>query len=287
MITVRIGGGLGNQLFFYSFGYALAKRTNQRLRFDISNYSEKNQLFKERPFKLNELCISNTDFFELPMKKGVCNKLYRRMRIGLGASVFQNGTTNPYEFIVKPSRNSYWNNFWVKFTFFDEYRDELSQEFQVKKELGAQAKKCMKDIEKSNRVMIHIRRGDYVSVNHSVLSMSYYDEAMEMIAKEVDNPQFYFFSDDLQWVKDKFGSKENYHFVDNLNDDLEEFAVMSHASNAILANSTFSWWATYINIHNSNGIVICPKGGEDEVYPNGWIPLDAKGVDTRVEREYE
>ena len=287
MITVRIGGGLGNQLYFYSMGYALAKRTDQKLRFDISNYGKGNKLVKERPFKLNELCIANTDFFEAPMKKGFLNKVYRKLRIGLSVPVFQNGSIDPYEFIKKPMRNSYWNNFWVKYTFFDEYRNELSKQFQVKKELGDQAKKYIAEIERADSVMVHIRRGDYVSVNHSVLSMSYYEEAMRLLHTEVEDPQFYFFSDDLQWVKKKFGDKDNYHYVDKLDDDLEEFAIMSHASNAILANSTFSWWATYINDHNKDGIVICPKGGTDEVYPAGWRSLEAKGIDTRIEKDYE
>lgn len=287
MITVRIGGGLGNQLYYYSLGYALAKRTNQKLRFDISNYGKKNHLVKERPFKLNELCISNTDFFETPMKKGVLNKIYRKLRVGLFVPFFQNGSIDPYEFIKKPTRNSYWNNFWVKYTFFDEYRDELSKQFQVKKELGDQAKKYISEIERANSVMVHIRRGDYVSVNHSVLSMTYYKDAMRQIYTDMENPQFYFFSDDLPWVKNRFGEKDNYHYVDKLDDDLEEFSIMSHAANAILADSTFSWWATYINDHNKEGIVICPKGGKDDVYPSGWRPMEAKGVDTRIQKDYE
>lgn len=287
MITVRIGGGLGNQLYFYSLGYALAKRTNQKLRFDISNYGKGNKLVKERPFKLNDLCIANTDFFETPMKNGMLNKIYRKLRIGLFVPFFQNGSIDPYEFIKNPTRNSYWNNFWVKYTFFDEYRDELSKQFQVKKELGDQAKKYISEIERANSVMVHIRRGDYVSVNHSVLSISYYEDAMRQMYTEVEKPQFYFFSDDLQWVKKKFGEKANYHYVDNLDDDLEEFSIMSHAANAILANSTFSWWATYINDYNKDGIVICPKGGTDKVYPSGWRPLEAKDVDTRIENDYE
>lgn len=287
MITVRIGGGLGNQLYFYSLGYALAKRTNQKLRFDISNYGKGNHLVKERPLKLHELCVSNTDFFEIPMKKGMLNKIYRKLRIGLSVSFFQNGSIDLYEFIKNPTRNSYWNNFWVKYTFFDEYRNELSKQFQVKKELGEQAKQYITEIERANSVMVHIRRGDYVSVNHSVLSMSYYEDAMKLVYTEVENPQFYFFSDDLQWVKKKFGEKDNYRYVDELDDDLEEFAIMSHAANAILANSTFSWWATYINDHNKEGIVICPKGGKDDVYPSSWRPLEAKDVDTRFQKDYE
>lgn len=286
MITVRIGGGLGNQLFFYSFGYAMAKRTNQKLRFDISNYGKGNKLVKERPFKLNELCVSNTDFFEIPMRQGILNKIYRKLQIGLFVPVFQNGSIDPYEFIKKPTRDSYWNNFWVKYTFFDEYRNELSKQFHVKKELSVQAKKYMDEIEKTDSVMVHIRRGDYVSVNHSVLSMSYYEDAMRLVYTEVDNPQFYFFSDDLQWVKNKFGEKGNYHYVDDLDDDLEEFSIISHAANAILADSTFSWWATYINDYNKDGIVICPKVGTDTEYPIGWRPLEANGVDTRVEKDY-
>lgn len=287
MITVRIGGGLGNQLYFYSLGYVLAKRTNQKLRFDISNYGKGNKLVKERPFKLHELCIANTDFVETPMKKGIFNKIYRKLRIGFFVPFFQNGSIDPYEFIKNPTRNSYWNNFWVKYSFFDEYRDELSKQFQVKKELGDQAKKYISEIERTNSVMVHIRRGDYVSVNHSVLSISYYEDAMRQMYTEVEKPQFYFFSDDLQWVKKKFGEKANYHYVDNLDDDLEEFSIMSHAANAILANSTFSWWATYINDYNKDGIVICPKGGTNEVHPAGWIPIEAKGVDTRIEKDYE
>lgn len=286
MITVRIGGGLGNQLYYYALGYALAKRTNQKLRFDISNYGKRNTLCKERPFKLLELNIANTNFIELPMKSGIINKLYRRIRIGLNVPVFQNGSINPWDFLKKPRKNSYWNNYWISFTFFDEFRDELRNQFQLKRELSNSAKFCVNGIKKENSVMVHIRRGDYVTVNHGVLSLEYYHEAMHIMDTKLENPQFYFFSDDLQWVKNKFGNNVNYCYVDNLVDDMEEFAVMSYAANAIIADSTFSWWATYINSNNSNGIVICPKRGQDNVYPNGWLPLEAKGVDTRVDKEY-
>ena len=52
--------------------------------------------------------------------------------------------------------------------------------------------------------------------------------------------------------------------------DFEEFEIMRHFKNLIIANSTFSWTASYMN-YNSNIKIISPK-----VWDNKYENYDPK-----------
>ena len=60
MVTIRIKGGLGNQLFQYAAGYALAKRMNQKLKLDSSFFPQQTL----RGFKLGYLNVTFGDVVE-------------------------------------------------------------------------------------------------------------------------------------------------------------------------------------------------------------------------------
>ena len=69
MIIMRIKGGLGNQLFQYATAYALAKRLNQPLEFDIGFTSN----MTVRTYKLSELNVKEANI----VKKKFFSKKYK------------------------------------------------------------------------------------------------------------------------------------------------------------------------------------------------------------------
>ena len=99
----------------------------------------------------------------------------------------------------------------------------------------------------------------------------------------VNNPQFYFFSDDLQWCIDKFNTQDNYHFVDinTGKDSWQDMYLMSQCKHNIIANSSFSWWGAWLN-DNGEKIVIAPnpwfrtwsKESSYDVIPDNWIMIE-------------
>lgn len=104
-------------------------------------------------------------------------------------------------------------------------------------------------------VALHVRRGDYLlhSKSHSVQSSKYYHEAMS----HFDGDQkFLVCSDDLEWCRQNL--RGNLTFVDADMPDYEQLLRMSRCSHQIMSNSSFSWWAAYLN-DNPDKIVIAPK----------------------------
>lgn len=106
---------------------------------------------------------------------------------------------------------------------------------------------------------IHIRRGDYLKYpnHHPILSIDYYNDAIEKIGKDRD---FVIMSDDKEYCQElinqnKFASPNI--FISDAKDEMGDFATMLICDSSIIANSSFSWWGAYLN-RNPNKIVISP-----------------------------
>jgi len=114
-----------------------------------------------------------------------------------------------------------------------------------------------------NSCSIHIRRGDYTSnVNsniHGTCSLEYYKKATEYMQNKYKDIYYYIFSDDITWVKENL-KLENAVYIESEEKRIphEDIYLMSLCSNNIIANSSFSWWGTWLN-NNLNKTVIAPK----------------------------
>lgn len=132
-----------------------------------------------------------------------------------------------------------------------------------------------------NSTSLHIRRGDYITDYGSAVGTNYYEQAIEYIKSFDKDTHFYVFSDDIEWAKENI-KHENLHFVsDGSMNMLEEFFVMSSCKNQIITNSSFSWWAAWLN-ENEKKIIVAPcieksKAGswKKESYPESWYTIDA------------
>lgn len=129
----------------------------------------------------------------------------------------------------------------------------------------------------SELISIHVRRGDYLQISdiHTNLTDEYYKNAINLIS---DTLPVVVFSNDIAYCKSHFPEvvKNPLIFVERL-DDFVELFLMSRIKNNVVANSSFSWWAAYLN-ENSDKRVIAPKnwfahkGPQDyhELYCEGW-----------------
>jgi hypothetical protein len=129
---------------------------------------------------------------------------------------------------------------------------------------------------------IHVRRGDYLNYpdHHPVCSLEYFYEAMKMSGFK----KFVVLSDDIEWCFRNFHSFSDFEFIYSRNEsDIEDFAIMSKCAHNIISNSTFSWWAAYLN-KNPDKIVISPDKDQwhgpayshwnhDDLIPESWIQL--------------
>jgi len=132
------------------------------------------------------------------------------------------------------------------YEYFDKYRAELRQIFG-------------EGIGKIDKVGIHCRRGDYVkNPFHTDFSETdYYERAMALFPDK----EFLIFSDDKEWCKTRFPNIEIYSGTT----EIEDFNGLASCEGIVMANSSFSWWASYL----SNAKVVAPK--EELWYKDGMI----------------
>lgn len=133
---------------------------------------------------------------------------------------------------------------------------------------------------KTETCSIHVRLGDYVGNKvHTVCDKDYYNRAINYINEITKIENFVVFSDNIQWCKKNFPTE--YTFVENglnatgtgtthqrNNSDIEELFFMSMCKNNIIANSSYSWWSSWLN-KNDNKIIIAPPKW---FTPNANIP---------------
>lgn len=105
-----------------------------------------------------------------------------------------------------------------------------------------------------NITSIHVRRTDYLKFSdyHNVSDMNYYEQAMALCPSE----KYYVFSDDIRWCRENFKGNK-FEFMEG-NHETYDLGLMAKCSNNIIAASSFSWWAAYLN-NNPNKIVVAPK----------------------------
>lgn len=129
-------------------------------------------------------------------------------------------------------------------------------------------------------VAVHIRRGDYLNIpDYGVLeNLSYYHLAIAYMQNRVAHPYFLIFSDDPTWVKANL-MLEDCTVVDwNVGDEsFQDLVLMSECHHQIIANSSFSWWAAFMNKHPEK-LIIAPKRWfahktSDCIVPAEWIQM--------------
>lgn len=291
MIIVKLMGGLGNQMFQYAIGRSLSIKTNQELKFDISFLSDKSPKinFTHRNLELDKFNLdlkfsksSENRYFK--SKVSVFNNLLHKFTLK-SKNLYLHENPKKLLNISSLKRDIYLDGFWQSEFYFSDIREILLKDFSISS-FSSEVEILANEIKKNMSVSIHIRRGDYASnsyINsyHGTCDIDYYLNAISYMEEKLDNPVFYFFSDDINWVKDNFDSRSNFKFI-SLIDPMkphDDLYLMSNCLHNIIANSSFSWWGAWLN-QNINKLVISPKrwfvnpvNNPVNLIPLSWIRL--------------
>ncbi len=292
-VIVHLSGGFGNQLFSYAFGYCVAKRRCAPLWIDTAIQDEK--WFFRNPDIL-KLQITYDRRLSYPIRRdilsrAVLNRLCFRHAIGLNTSELKEEelTGTPEEILrycqeyAAPSL--YLRGNWQREAFFAECADEIRKRFRLALPLPEKLVLLKKELEANPAsVGIHYRRGDYVQIG-ACPAPDYFCRAMETVNARISHPVFYVFSEEQEWVKAQFsGLPYDIRYPDTafpegggLSRGLADFYLLSAASHQIISNSSFSWWAAFLNEYPEK-LVVCPYEEGNPLWDrdfaaSGWITL--------------
>ncbi|MCS3798576.1 alpha-1,2-fucosyltransferase [Niastella sp. OAS944] len=287
MVVVNLKGGLGNQMFQYSFGKGLAMLLNQELFLNTGIYDrgKSNRQYDLDIFKLSSHSIAGGESIYRTLKESDgrifhVNEKYFHYHGSLMKSL------KKYSLVISPSDNVHWlcSGYWQSYKYFEHMESVLRNDFTFCNPIHEKWPNIAEQIEQRNSVMINVRRGDYLNKLdfHGVVDMAYLTKAMDIVYKNVIDPWFCIFSDDMKWCRENFGGLKNIFFVDETYYDPKYqyyLQLMSMCKHFIISNSSFSWWAAWL-CQRKNKLVIAPKNwfkdqdiNAKDLLPPSWLSV--------------
>lgn len=289
MIITQLHGGLGNQLFQYAAGRALALRTGSALKLDLSRLGRAYQ----RPYQLGvfHLDAPAATKREIPFayrrpywsrtKRRLVARLPRRIVEGLSrspASVRESG----FRFdptVTRVTGDAYLVGFWQSYLYFDDAVAQIRADLSLSAADAGADPGVADEVSRRGSVSLHVRRRDYV--DHPVMSAltpAYYHRALQLLMSTTEVRHIYVFSDDIGWARRELGIGLPMTYISEVESRTAEtdFFLMSRCHHHVTANSSFSWWAAWLGA-NTGGVVVSPRDwfrdptvDTSDLRPPGW-----------------
>ena len=245
-IHARLQGGLGNQLFIWAAGFSLAERVGGTLSLDdgLIPKLNRNRRLDRRKFEL--------DYFNI-----------RRSRLPLSSrrsmgEFFEEGFDYDSRFAAIDSSV-------VLHGYFQSWRYMEGQQQRIREFLIANARysksldSVRKELGNDPWVGVHVRRGDYLRVGVlNIVGREYYAKAIPAAREQSGAERFVVFSDDIGLAREIVPGASHYIGAGNLQSPSDTLMLLAKSNAFVGANSSFSWWAAFLN-QNSNAFRVFPK----------------------------
>ena len=295
-VATQMLGGLGNQLFQYAAGRALAHRLGAPLvldctvisgaarRFVLDRYPIDAEIVRDAPGK------PHRRYFRLPGALGrrLTDAFHDRVpttyRIGGHRfKVFGEKQWFTYDPFFERLRGSiYLTGYWQSYRYFEDAADLIRAEIRPAWPLSDANRAWLARIEAANAVCLHVRRGDYLDHRGEsplLCARSYYDAALAHVRRSLPDAQIFVFSDDIAWCRETFADA-GFSFVDSngADDAADDLRLMAACRHHVIANSSLSWWGAWLARHPGQ-VVIAPQpwlpdvSSDQDLLPAHWIKL--------------
>jgi len=279
-VTVRLLGGLGNQLFSYAAARRLALVNDAELRIDHLSGFRRDGFQRQYAlynFNIPQNLVSESELF---VRSRICRGLLRKfselLPFHLRPYLVETGNDFDERLVtLKLRRDVYLQGYWQSERYFKDIEPQIREDLKIISKPSPEALTVSRQIERAEAVGVHVRRMQIASP----LPLTYYLRAAEYIMTCVDRPHFFIFSDFPDWVEKnlRFGAPINY-VTQGLGDESGwiDLWLMSLCSHFIIANSTFSWWGAWLGM-NPEKVVIYPSfsknWGHVGLVPDAWVMI--------------
>ena len=260
--TVRILGGLGNQLFGFFFGLAISKELNNKLLLDPclinfgSNSTRELTLNRLEPIYENmEIKKFSTKMSTLIFRSNLLKRLYWKYLHNFTKNVKEVEISNPnFKFSSKQIFQGYFQNW-----FYVDRFSKLNSKFELSlKQPSENFQETLKELRRINPICIHLREGDYLQFPeiYKIIPQKYFNFVLNLeLEKDVQREVWIFTEqrDLLQGYKSDFLNKATRIIDKNSGlSELESFLLMANSNTLIATNSTYSLWAAWFVWKNGN-----------------------------------
>lgn len=294
MVILQLAGGLGNQMFQYAL-YLQLKSLGREVKIDdVSAFEQDPQrvpalapfgISYERPSK--EEMIEMLDSSMLPWHR-VRRKLFGRHK----KSYFEESKLFIPEVLTRD--DIYLEGYWQTEKYFQSVEKQVREAYDTDrlmdhlKETGIwKGTRYLEQINNECSISVHVRRGDYLTPENrklygGICTEAYYMEAIRLMRERYPGCRFFLFTNDRTWAAQQFAKdtdRPDVTWVDlqNGENDHIEFVLMSRCKHHILANSSFSWWASYLN-RNPEKTVLAPQRWLNGVDNSDFYRADMRKV---------
>jgi hypothetical protein len=292
-VIVQLLGGLGNQMFQYGLGRAIAQRTGASLLLDTNVIRHAPQAtprgYGLDIFKLQPTFATRADVSRYHSHgAGLAGKIAHHLRGGSATSEI----LHQYKFGYQPEILDlkpplYVTGYWQSYRYLSGIEEMLRRDFEFRDALPASAIDHAQAISRVGAVCLHVRRGDYTDARYANFigpsDIDYYRRAVARVRQIVDRPEFFIFSDDMAWCRANFdwlgGAARfmEYATAAGVKAHASDLQLMTRAEYFIIANSTFSWWAAWLAGERAK-LVIAPRE---------WFKLPELTIDDLIPDHWE
>jgi hypothetical protein len=303
MIITRLLGGLGNQMFQYAAGLALAERHRTVLKLDASWFRVRPEYEAHNRYALS--CFNITEQFataeEIDRVRGFPLTRTERWSVALARLLRLRRYTERMQpaapnrcaqdvsfqpaFFTQPD-STYLEGMWQSERYFSEIAPLLHLHFTFRYPPQPAVAALAERIRSGSSAAVHFRRGDYVTNTAfnreiGVVGLDYYRRAVGELRARHPDTTLYIFSDDIDTIEREFrppGPHVFARFTQPWN-AYDTIRLMSLCEHAIISNSTFAWWAAWLNskpgktvIAPATWLASRPAAAED-ILPASWLRL--------------
>ncbi len=268
-MKIEISGGIGNQLFQYSFGRYIQNRAKVEVEFigaplgfreDVHNSSLSDFNFlgslKIRSYSAITNFLSRVDRFG-----GILFPVLNSYRMKLFGTYTQIGIGYDEEFFLRSIPN-YVRGYFQSYVYPSEIKEELVNKFQLvtpTQDFENHAQRARQ----TKPIMMHVRRGDYEGLRESVglLGAEYYLQGIQYLRQKLPGSEVWIFTDSPEKIGNLveligLGGIDEIRVVSGLSDS-ESLKLMSMGGGIVIANSTYSWWAAFLGEYDE--MVVAPQ----------------------------
>lgn len=293
-IVVRQMSGLGNQMFQYAAGLYYAQKYGADLEIAIDPAGRASSQGSPRPYQLSEFGITVSARETGPLERlmqtwnprlrstgAVLRKLFSTALIEESAQ-YRFHPDFPGKITTD---NVYIRGYWQAAQYAERVRNRLRSDLVLRKPASGKDAEVLKEIRNSsNSVSLHLRRGDYLVRKEGsyALSLAYYHAAIQKVQEGGSNFSFFIFSDDIDFARKNLPHNIRAIFVDHNNawTGYEDLRLMSACMHNIIANSSFSWWAAWLNPNREKTVIaprywLCKSNSYfPDLFPPSWTLID-------------